>query len=226
VITVKNLGVTLGEFVLEGVSFEVPRGAYGALMGKTGSGKTTILECVCGLRPVCSGQILLDGEDVTHLKPGERGIGYVPQDAALFVTMTVRGHLSLALRIRRWKPGDIDRRVGELAEMLGIAPLLDRHPHGLSGGEAQRVSLGRALSHHPSILCLDEPLSALDDETHGEMCELLTSVRERTGVTTLHVTHRRQEVERLADRLLVIEDGKVRELTTTTGATNDHPPAS
>ena len=221
-ITVKNLSVTLGPFALESVSFEIPQGAYGALMGKTGSGKTTILECVCGLRPVRSGQVLLDGEDVTHLKPGERGIGYVPQDAALFVTMTVRDHLSLALRIRRWKPEDIEQRVRELAELLGIGPLLDRHPHGLSGGEAQRVSLGRALSHHPSILCLDEPLSALDDETHGEMCELLTSVRERTGVTALHVTHRRREVERLADRLLVIEDGQVRELTTTTGATDDN----
>jgi ABC-type molybdate transport system ATPase subunit len=95
--------------------------------------------------------------------------------------------------------------------MLGIQDLLERYPHGLSGGEIQRVALGRALSSGPSILCLDEPLSALDDETHSEICSLLDSVKQQTGVTILHITHRKYEMRRLADRLLVIEDGVVEE---------------
>jgi ABC-type sulfate/molybdate transport systems ATPase subunit len=101
--------------------------------------------------------------------------------------------------------------VGELADLLGIARLLNRKPHGLSGGEAQRVALGRALSARPQVLLLDEPLSALDDETREEMCALLVSVRRHTGVTTLHITHNAGEALRLADRLFRLRDGRIEE---------------
>lgn len=212
VIAVRDLAVTAGEFSLKRVSFEVPTGHYGVLMGKTGSGKTTILECVCGLRPVAGGAIVLNGRDVTNLKPSERDIGYVPQDGALFPTMTVRDHLTFSLHIRRWPREAVSRRVKELTALLGIEPLLDRHPQGLSGGEVQRVALGRALAYRPQILCLDEPLTALDDETHEEMCQLLELVREQTGVTTLHVTHSRREMQRLADYLFVLQEGRVHQL--------------
>lgn len=212
-ISVRNLTVTLGAFSLQKVSFEIPTGGYGVLMGKTGSGKTTIMECVCGLRPVQGGSIVLDGREVTILKPGERGIGYVPQDGALFTTMTVREHLGFAMAIRQWDRKAREHRVDELAALLDIGHLLERKPHGLSGGEIQRVALGRALSCRPGILCLDEPLGALDDETHKEMCDLLRSVRDQTGVTALHVTHSTSEMKRLADRLLLIRDGAVRQLT-------------
>lgn len=208
-ISVRDLSVTLGQFSLEGVSFEIPTGGYGVLMGKTGTGKTTILECVCGLRPVSAGSIVLGGRDVTHLKPGERGIGYVPQDGALFATMTVREHLGFGLTIRRWARADIEKRVEELAGLLDLRHLLDRQPHGLSGGEVQRVALGRALTARPDILCLDEPLGALDDETNEEMCQLLELVREQTGVTALHITHSTREMERLADHLFVLREGEV-----------------
>ena len=211
-ISIRDLAVTLGQFSLEGISFGVPTGGYGVLMGKTGSGKTTILECVCGLRPVEAGGIALSGRDVTGLKPGERGIGYVPQDGALFTTMTVREHLTFALIVRRWPGYAIEERVDELAALLGIGHLLDRKPEGLSGGEIQRVSLGRALACPPEILLLDEPLSALDDETHEEMCQLIELVREQTGVTALHVTHSSREMRRLADHLFVIRDGQIAQL--------------
>ena len=148
--------------------------------------------------------------DVTDLLPGARGIGYVPQDKALFTTMTVRRHLSFALEIRRMPLEQVDARVREISELLGITRLLDRRPSGLSGGEAQRVALGRALSFHPGILLLDEPLSALDEQTREEMYVLLKSIRERTGVTTLHVTHHQGEAERLADEILVLENGSIR----------------
>ena len=179
------------------------------LMGGTGQGKTTILEAICGLKQVLGGGVHLMGRDVTRLKPAERGIGYVPQDRALFQTMTVREHLAFALEVRRWNRADIGERVRELAELLGLQPLLDRKPPGLSGGEAQRVALGRALAFRPGVLCLDEPLSALDDDTREEMCALLESVRERTGVTTLHVTHHGGEAGRLADEVLVLKDGRI-----------------
>lgn len=209
-ISVSNLAVRIGSFSLNDVSFEVPAGGYAALMGRTGSGKTTVLEAVCGLRSVTAGTIRLAGRDVTSLKPAERGIGYAPQDGALFATMTIRDHLAFSLIVRKWSKADIDRRVAELVELLGITHILDRKPAGLSGGERQRVSLGRALAFRPAILCMDEPLSALDDATREEMYELLSTVRQHTGVTTLHITHSKSEAAALADQLLVLENGAIK----------------
>ena len=208
-IRIENLHVRVGAFRLEGVTFEVPTSRYAVLMGKSGSGKTTILETLCGLNHAVSGRILLMGEDVTRLSPAVRGVGYVPQDGALFSTMTVRENLAFALRIR-WAPeAEIAKRVDELAGRLGIEHLLDRRPQGLSGGEVQRVALGRALSYFPKILCLDEPLSALDEETREEMYGLLKSIQQYAGVTTLHVTHNLGEANRLADLVFVLKDGRV-----------------
>ena len=208
-IAVEHLKVRVGGFALEDVSFEVPTGNYAVLMGRTGAGKTTLLEALCGLKPVAGGTIRLNERDVTQLKPAERGIGYVPQDRALFQTMTVREHLAFALVIRKSEQQVIQQRVAELSRLLGIEHLLERKPHGLSGGEAQRVALGRALSVRPGILCLDEPLNALDDETRQEMYKLLGQVQQSTGVTILHVTHNLDEAEQLADRILVLRDGKM-----------------
>ncbi len=208
-IVVERLYLRSGAFVVDDLSFEVPTGEYAVLMGRTGTGKTTLLEAICGLKPVRAGTIRLLGVDVTHLRPAERGVGYVPQDLALFPTHTVRQHLSFALEVRRWPQPAIDNRVAELAELLGIQRLLDRWPLGLSGGESQRVALGRALSFRPRILLLDEPLSALDDTTREEMYALLRSVQRTTGVTTLHVTHSLSEAKALADRLLLLSDGRV-----------------
>jgi len=214
-IALHQVVVRQGGFALENISLEIPTGAYGMLMGKTGSGKTTLAEAICGLRPVAAGRIRLAGRDVTGLKPAARGVGYVPQDASLFSTLTVRGHLAFALVIRRWKREDIDARVNELAELLGIRHLLARRPAGLSGGEAQRVALGRALAMRPRVLVFDEPLSALDDDTRTEMYDLIDAVRRQTPVTVLHITHNRAEADRLADRLLELRSGEVRDITPT-----------
>ncbi len=203
------VSVRAGSFHLNAIDFTLEAGAYGVLMGRTGSGKTTLLEALCGLRPVIAGRILLGGEDVTHWKPALRGIGYVPQDGALFPTMTVAQNLGFALWIRRKNKLEIRERVKHLADRLEILPLLDRRIHGLSGGERQRVALGRALAFEPKVLCLDEPLSALDEEMRGSMVQLLATLSAETGVTCLHVTHSRQEAEALASRLFRIETGKV-----------------
>src|SRR5207249_391647 len=126
---------------------------------------------------------------------------------------SVRENLAFALHIRKWSDDAIEQRVQELAELLSLGRLLERKPHGLSGGESQRVSLGRALASRPGILCLDEPLSALDDETREEMHDLLRSVRERTGVTALHVTHHLSDAQKLADKILLLKDGAVRPIS-------------
>lgn len=208
-IALDQVTVHAGTFSLAKVSFEIPTGSHTALMGRTGSGKTTLLEAICGLRPVSAGRIFVDGSEVTLAPPGQRGLGFVPQDGALFEHLTVRQHLSFALELRRWPLNRICQRVAELSHWLQLDPLLDRRPHGLSGGESQRVALGRALSFQPSVLCLDEPLSALDDETRSDICQVLADIRARTGITLLHITHNRSEAERLADRILVLTDGHI-----------------
>jgi len=204
-----NISARSGNFSLCNVSLHIPTGKYGVLMGRTGCGKTTLLETIAGLKPVVSGRIVLGGCDVTHTRPAQRGIGYVPQDGALFPTMSVRAHLSFALKIRREKPDTIRKRITELAELLGIESLLERSPLGLSGGERQRVALGRALSFRPKILLLDEPLSAVDEDTREEMYELLRRVQSETRITALHVTHNTAEARLLAHRLFVVRDRKI-----------------
>ncbi len=208
-IAVEHLTIRIGTFSLADVSFSIETGQHVVLMGRSGCGKTTLLEAICGLRRIEAGKVLLAGRDVTRLPPGERGIGYVPQDLALFPTKTVRQHLEFALQLRRWTAAQIHQRVEELAALLGISSLLRRRPLGLSGGEAQRVALGRALSFHPALLLLDEPLNAVDDEILTEIVELLCAIQRRTGVTTLHVTHRMHEAGLLSNRILRLEDGVI-----------------
>ncbi|MBL9126173.1 MAG: ABC transporter ATP-binding protein [Verrucomicrobiales bacterium] len=210
-IDVRQLRIRAGRFALSDVSFTVGSGAYAVLMGKTGSGKTTLLEGICGLRTVEAGSIRLAGRDITRLPPASRGIGFVPQEAALFQHLTVAEHLAFALRVRRWPEAAIRARVAEIADSLQIGPLLERRPQGLSGGEAQRVALGRALSFHPAILCLDEPLSALDDATRDEICTVLADIHSKSGVTVLHITHNRREADRLATVVLRLDQGTVTE---------------
>jgi ABC-type sugar transport system ATPase subunit len=213
-IELENLSIRSGPFALSNVCLQVPTGAYAVLMGGTGQGKTTILEAICGLRTVTGGRVRLSGIDVTRYKPADRGVGYLPQDLGLFPMMKVRGHLEFALRIRHWPQRAIHDRVAELARLLGIDALLDRGVHHLSGGEAQRVALGRALSFRPSVLLFDEPLNALDEATRDRLCELLRAVQRQTGVTTLHVTHSRTEARALADKLIVLSEGKLAERST------------
>jgi ABC-type sugar transport system ATPase subunit len=183
-------------------------------MGRTGCGKTTVLEAICGLRPhVVGGSIRLNDSDVTQLKPAERGIGYVPQDGALFETMSIFENVAFALRLRNWVEADIEGRVHDLAELMAITSLLERRPFGLSGGEAKRVALARALAASPGVLCLDEPLSALDEETHGEICDLLSELHREIDVTILHITHSSSEAQRLGETFLRLEEGRIIEVS-------------
>ena len=208
-IEMRDVTIRAGQFSLERISFQIPAGRYAVLMGKTGRGKTTLLELVCGLRRPTSGSILIHGQDMTDWSPADRMVGYVPQDLALFPTMNVQEHLEFALRLKKFPRAKIAERTGELAEVLGIKHLLKRSVRRLSGGESQRVALGRAIANRPTVLLLDEPLSALDAATRHEMHELLRTIKKSTGVTILHVTHNVEEAEILADQRLLLEDGKL-----------------
>ncbi len=205
----ENISWSAGTFALSGVSFTVPQGSYAVLMGRSGSGKTSLLELLCGLRFPSSGAIWIGDREITNLTPGERSIGYVPQDGALFPTMTVRENIGFAPRIRGESGPGSRAAVESLAERLGIAGVLDRKPQHLSGGERQRVALARALAAKPSVLVLDEPLSALDEELREDLARLLKEIQRDLKLTTLHVTHHRQEAAQLADHVLRLENGSV-----------------
>jgi len=191
--------IRIGEFQIKDLSFRVESGQYAVVMGKTGIGKTTILEAICGLRSIHAGRVLINNVDVSRWSPADRNVGYTPQDLALFPTLTVREHLEFAMKVRRRPAKETADRVAELASLLEIAPLLERRIKGLSGGESQRVALGRALSFRPNVLLLDEPLSALDEETRLTTQALLRTMNKITGVTILHVTHNQEEADALGD---------------------------
>lgn len=208
-IRLQNITWKAADFVLNDVSFEVPASEYAVLMGKTGSGKTTLLEILCGLRTPTSGQVWLHDDDVTDETPGARRIGYVPQDGALFPTMTVREQIGFGLRIQKKSPDEIMSRVEELAAETGVSHLLDRKPQGLSGGEKQRVALARALVMRPRVLLLDEPLASLDEDTQNELIKLLQKTQRDHAITVLHVTHSSREAEILGRVRLRLSNGKV-----------------
>jgi len=207
VIRVEALTFAVGDFQLDGLTLDVARGEYFALLGPPGSGKTVFLECLCGLNTTMSGRILIDGRDVTRLEPRKREIGYVPQDYALFTHLTVRQNVGFGLRRRGLSRREADRKVEEKASLLGIGHLLTRRIAGLSGGEQQRVALARALAVEPKVLLLDEPVSSLDESTRDAVCRELGQLQRELGMTTMHITHNLEEAFSVADRGGVLHNG-------------------
>lgn len=208
-IRLQNISWKAGAFALDNVSFNVPAATYAVLMGRTGTGKTSLVEIICGLRTPQSGQVWLNDRDVTRMPPGQRGLGFVPQDGALFPTLTVAEQIGFALRIQKAPSASIDSTVRELAAEMAITHLLDRRPPGLSGGEKQRVALARALAAKPGVLLLDEPLAAVDEDTQSDLIHLLKRTQQQHQITVLHVTHSRREAEGLADLRLRLENHAV-----------------
>lgn len=213
-IRAEDITFRVGTFTLDRASLEVRRGEYFVLLGPPGSGKTLFLEALCGLRRVESGRILIDGRDVTRLEPRRRGLGYVPQDYALFPHRTVDGNIRFGLVSQGLPRDTCDRRVAEVADQLGIAHLLGRRIGGLSGGERQRVALGRALVIRPKVLLLDEPVSALDESTRDVVCSELRRLQRELNITTIHVSHHLQEAFSVADRAGILRDGRFQQIGT------------
>ena len=210
-IRVKGLAYAVGSFRLE-VSLEVARGEYFMLMGPPGSGKTALVECLAGLRRPQAGRIEIAGREVTAAEPRERGIGYVPQDYALFNHKTVAGNIAFGPRVRGWPAGQVEQAVHETARLVGIDHLLDRRIAGLSGGERQRTALARALALRPDVLVLDEPVSALDESTRESLCAELRKLQRELGLTTIHISHNLEEAFSVADRGGVMRDGRFQQI--------------
>ena len=211
-IRLEDVTIRQDDFVLEKLNLEISKHEYAVLMGPTGCGKTTVMETICGLRRVSSGTISFDDRNLTHSDPAVRGIGYVPQDQILFPTMRIDKQIGYGLQIRKAAKQDIQTRVAELAQLVEIEDLLHRFPGGLSGGEKQRVALARALSFRPRLLCLDEPLSALDDETRKRIADLLKTVHQQENITVLHITHNSQDALKIGTKVFRFDDGNISEV--------------
>lgn len=195
---------------LEGISFEVPRGAFFSLLGPSGCGKTTTLRLIAGFEAPTTGDILLNGARITHLRPYERNVSTVFQNYALFPHLTVRGNIEFGLRRRR--AGAIDARVRQVLELVELAGKEARYPAQISGGEQQRVALARSLVLEPDVLLLDEPLAALDPRLRKQVRGELKALQRRVGITFLFVTHDQEEALSLSDRIAVMRAGRIEQV--------------
>lgn len=200
-IAVEALRARAGAFVLHDVTFSLPHGAWGIVLGSAGAGKTTLLETIAGVRRVESGRVVLRGADVTRLPPERRGVGIVYQHAFLFPHLTVEQNV-------RYGAGDPDHAV-ELAQRLGAGHLLDRGVRDLSGGERQMVALARALAPRPNILLLDEPFGAVDPRGRTRLRRELRALQRELSLTVLHVTHDFGEAGTLGDLAILLDDGRL-----------------
>jgi len=206
---VNDLTLLAGTFRLESICLNIAPGEYLVLMGPTGSGKSLLMKCLCRISSAGRGTIVIDGRDVTRLEPRARGIGYLPQESGLFPHINVAKNLTFPLRVRGIRHRRAMREVSPIIESLGIEPLLRRSPLNLSGGETQKVALGRALAARPKLLLLDEPMSALDEPTGREVCRLLRRVQQEFGVSTIHVCHSITEARAVSDRVAIIHAGRL-----------------
>jgi len=205
VLKVSNLSVAFDNTVIvDNISFTVPTGETLAITGPSGIGKTTLLHAICGIVRTTHGTIHIDNSDISSLPTHKRGIGLVSQTGDLFPTMTVSQNIEFGLRIAKMAKTDRTTRVHELLEMVNLAHLAHRNVAELSGGEARRIALARALAPRPQVLLLDEPLSGLDQETHESLISDLARVLKQNTTTALLVTHDQSEADFLANTTFVL----------------------
>lgn len=214
-IVVRGANKRYGDFTaLDDVDFTVPAGSLTALLGPSGSGKSTLLRAIAGLDQPDSGTVILNGRDVTGVPPQRRGIGFVFQHYAAFKHLTVRDNVAFGLRIRKWRRAEIDAKVDNLLEVVGLAGFRHRYPNQLSGGQRQRMALARALAVDPEVLLLDEPFGALDAKVREDLREWLRRLHDEVHVTTVLVTHDQAEALDVADRIAVLHSGRVEQVGT------------
>ena len=209
----KNVAKRFGDFAaLQGLSFSVPNGGFVAIVGPSGCGKSTLLRLIAGLELSSSGEIWLDGEDVTEASAGERGLAMVFQSYALYPHKTVRENMAFSLKIAKRPKAEIDSRVAEAARALQLEGLLERLPKQLSGGQRQRVAIGRAIVRKPKIFLFDEPLSNLDAALRAETRVELAELHQRLAATMIYVTHDQVEAMTLADQIIILNAGEVQQI--------------
>ncbi len=222
-LVVENLTKSFdGQVVLNDVNIEAPAGELLVVLGPSGCGKSTLLRLISGLEIPDRGKIILDGTDITHLEPQKRKTAMVFQNYALYPHMTVFENIAFPLKVARLSKSEIKKAVEDTADLLELKPLLDRRPAQLSGGQRQRVALGRGLIRQPSIFLLDEPLSNLDATLRLKMRQEIVSLQKRLRITMIYVTHDQSEALTMADKMVVVKDGHLRQ-TGTPAEIYDHP---
>src|SRR5687768_13614082 len=190
------------------------RGEFVSFLGPSGCGKTTTLRMIAGFERPTAGTVAIDGTDVTHRAPNQRNVGMVFQSYALFPNMNVASNIGFGLKIRKRPKADIDRRVAELLDLIHLEGRGDRFPWQLSGGQQQRVALARALAIEPTVLLLDEPLSALDAKIRVALRHEIREIQRQLGITTVYVTHDQEEALELSDRIVVMSEGRIEQVGT------------
>lgn len=212
-VEVKKLAVTLGQRqILNDLDLDVGSGEFVVLLGPSGCGKSTLLNAIAGLLDTASGEVWIEGRDVTHIGPGERGIGMVFQSYALYPRMTVASNLGFGLKVAGTHKREIAERVSKVAELLHLTPLLTRRPAALSGGQRQRVAIGRALVRNAGVFLFDEPLSNLDAQLRAELRVEIKRLHQSLGSTMIYVTHDQVEAMTLADRIVVMRNGLIQQV--------------
>ncbi|OBG54846.1 MULTISPECIES: sulfate/molybdate ABC transporter ATP-binding protein [unclassified Mycobacterium] len=212
-IIVRNAHKRYGDFVaLDNVDFVVPSGSLTALLGPSGSGKSTLLRAIAGLDQPDSGTITINGHDVTRIPPQRRGIGFVFQHYAAFKHLTVRDNVAYGLKIRKRPKAEVKAKVDNLLEVVGLSGFQNRYPNQLSGGQRQRMALARALAVDPQVLLLDEPFGALDAKVREDLRAWLRRLHDEVHVTTVLVTHDQAEALDVADRIAVLNHGRIEQV--------------
>jgi sulfate/thiosulfate transport system ATP-binding protein len=214
-ISIRNVSKRFGSTTaLDDVTLDVPRGSLTALLGPSGGGKSTLLRVVAGLEVPDAGTVEVNGRDMTNVPVRERGVGFCFQHYAPFRHLTVRRNVAFGLEVRKLPKPQIKERVDGLLELVKIAHVADRYPSQLSGGQRQRMALARALAIEPRVLLLDEPFGALDAQVRQQLRVWLRELHEKLSVTTLLVTHDQEEAMEIADRLAIINDGRLEQVGT------------
>jgi sulfate transport system ATP-binding protein len=212
-ITVTGARKNYGSFAaLDDVTLDIPAGTLTALLGPSGSGKSTLLRSIAGLEQLDGGRIVIGGRDVTGVAPQKRGIGFVFQHYAAFKHMTVRDNVAFGLTIRKRPKDEVARKVTDLLEIVGLDGFQHRYPAQLSGGQRQRMALARALAVDPEVLLLDEPFGALDAKVRADLRQWLRRLHDEVHVTTVLVTHDQEEALDVADRIAVLNKGRIEQV--------------
>ncbi|VVN66877.1 ABC transporter ATP-binding protein [Pseudomonas fluorescens] len=214
-LTLEGIVKTYGSFrAIDGLNLEVRHGEFIALLGPSGCGKTTTLQSIAGFVQPTEGRIVLDGRDITHVRPEQRGLGIVFQSYALFPHMSVAQNISFGLEMRGVPKAERSKRIDEALDLVRLGGLGERYPKALSGGQRQRVAIARALAIRPNLLLLDEPMSNLDAKLREEMHIELRAIQRDLGITTILVTHDQVEAMTMSDRIAVMQKGRIVQIDT------------
>jgi putative spermidine/putrescine transport system ATP-binding protein len=220
---INNVTKIFGSAVaVQDFNLQVRKGEFVSFLGSSGCGKTTTLRMIAGFELPTSGTVTLDGEDITYQSPNQRNVGMVFQSYALFPNMTIGQNIGFGLQVRKVSKAEIKQKVDEMLSLIHLEQHVDKYPYQLSGGQQQRVALARALAIQPRVLLLDEPLSALDAKIRVELRQEIRRIQQKTGITTVYVTHDQEEALSLSDRIVVMSQGRMEQVGTPSEIYN-HP---